>query len=98
MVDQVVHGLKDLDLDNVTALIFGVTREFNYKDLMLCNILLANPDCLFLLDMPDEDFKARTDSGTVVSLPCNTVNLLGKNGMEHIPQQIVGVSKEKQED
>ena len=67
-------GLKDLDLANVAALIFGVTREFNYKDLMLCNILLANPDCLFLLDMPDETFKARTDSGTEVILPCNTTH------------------------
>ena len=72
MIDQVVLGVKDLDLENVGALIFGVTKELNYKDLILCNILLANPDCMFLLDMPDETFKARTDCGAVVSLPCNT--------------------------
>jgi len=70
LVDQVVLGLKDLHLENVGALVFGVSKELNYKDLILCNILLANPDCLFLLDMPDETFKARTDCGTVVSLPC----------------------------
>jgi len=70
LIDQVVHGVKDLDLENVGALIFAVTKELNYKDLILCNILLANPDCMFLLDMPDETFKARTDYGAVVSLPC----------------------------
>jgi len=66
----VLTGVKDLDLEQIGALVFGISIELNYKDLMLCNVVLANPDCLFLLDMPDETFKARTDSATMVSLPC----------------------------
>jgi len=69
--DQVLTGVKDLDLERIGALVFGISIELNYKDLMLCNVVLANPDCLFLLDMPDETFKARTDSATMVYLPCN---------------------------
>jgi len=69
--DQVLTGVKDLDLERVGAVLFGISLDFNYKDLMLCNVLLANPDCLFLLDMPDETFKARADSGIMVHLPCN---------------------------
>jgi len=68
--DQVLTGVKDLDLERVGAVLFGISLDFNYKDLMLCNVLLANPDCLFLLDMPDETFKARADSGIMVHLPC----------------------------
>ena len=66
--------MKDLELDRIGALVFGISTEMNYKDFMLCNVVLANPDCLFLLDMPDETFKARTDSATMVHLPCNLTN------------------------
>jgi len=68
--NQVLSGIKDLPLDKVGALIFGISVDFGYKDLMMCNVLLSNPDCLFLLDMPDETFKAKTDADTTVYLPC----------------------------
>ena len=67
--------MKDLDLERIGALVFGISIELNYKDFMLCNVVLANPDCLFLLDMPDETFNARTDAGTMVHLPCNVTKL-----------------------
>jgi len=71
-----VFGVKELDLDRVGALVFGYTRQFDFNHLMLANIVLANPDCLYLLDMPDESFIAKTDAGTKVFVPCNVQTII----------------------
>ena len=68
-------GLKDLgfDLSSVGALVFGYTTVFTYYDILLASAVLANPECLFLVEAPDVTLMTRSDLGTKIAIPCNNM-------------------------
>ena len=65
-----VLGVRELGLENVGCLIFGYQRPLTTNDFILSNIILRNPDNLFLQDMPDEVCLLKDDAGGEVKAPC----------------------------
>jgi len=74
--DMTLHGLDQLPISSVGAVVFGFTTQLSYSDLTLATLLLNNPSTLFLLEAPDATCRARTAGDTVVEIPCKTSSKL----------------------
>lgn len=74
--DMTLHGLDQLPISSVGAVVFGFTTQLSYSDLTLATLLLNNPSTLFLLEAPDATCRARTAEDTVVEIPCKTISKL----------------------
>ena len=70
--DMTLHGLDQLPISSVGAVVFGFTTQLGYTDLTLATLLLKNPDVPFLLEAPDATCRARTAGNAHIEIPCKT--------------------------
>ena len=68
----VCYGLKQIEeiSGTISAVLIGFTPRFSFNDMLLANLLLNNPNCVFLQEAPDATFLAASDSGKKFTAPC----------------------------
>jgi len=70
--DMTLHGLDQLPISSVGAVVFGFTTQLAYTDLTLATLLLKDPEVPFLLEAPDATCRARTAGNAHIEIPCKT--------------------------
>jgi len=65
-----LHGLDQLPISSVGAVVFGFTTQLAYTDLTLATLLLKDPEVPFLLEAPDATCRARTAGNAHIEIPC----------------------------
>ena len=73
--DLTLHGLDQLPLSSVGAVVFGFTTKLTYSDITFASLLLNNPNVLFLLEAPDATLRTRTSGDAFVEIPCKAYEL-----------------------
>ena len=85
--DLTLHGLDQLPLSSVGAVVFGFTTKLTYSDITFASLLLNNPNVLFLLEAPDATLRTRTSGDAFVEIPCKAYELGicmdGENGDQY---------------